>query len=290
MNLKLAALVAATLWGFTYIISATMLPHNPMFIAAVRALGGGLALLLIARQWPPAGAWWRLIVLGTLNFALFFSLLFVGALRLPGGIAGTFQTLTPLASILLVWMLMGQKPSVLRIVSVLIGAAGVALVILRGDAALDAVGVAAALSSMLAGSLGGVLVSKWGRPPGLSMLGFTGWQLVIAGAELVAVTLVARDIPASLSGINLLGLALVALALTALPFTLWFRAIAGLGAAGATPFILVTPIVAFVLDAAIRGVVPSLLQSAGVVLVLVGLVLNQWTGARRPAAAPTPPA
>jgi drug/metabolite transporter (DMT)-like permease len=42
MNAKLAAALASGLWGFTYVISTGLLPDNPMFIAAVRALGGGI--------------------------------------------------------------------------------------------------------------------------------------------------------------------------------------------------------------------------------------------------------
>lgn len=55
MNLKLSAALATILWGFTYIITTTMLPRNPMSIAAVRAIGDALPLLLIAREFPPRG-------------------------------------------------------------------------------------------------------------------------------------------------------------------------------------------------------------------------------------------
>ena len=41
------------------------------------------------------------------------------------------------------------------------------------------------------------------------------------------------------------------------------------------PFVLVTPVVAFILDAVIRNVVPSPLQLVGVVLVMTGLIVNQ---------------
>ncbi|WP_236637931.1 EamA family transporter [Mangrovicoccus ximenensis] len=92
---KTAAAAATILWGFTYILTTTMLPANPWFIAAVRAIGGGLPLLLLARDLPPPGWWGKLVILGTLNNGLFFGLLFVAAIRLPGGVAATFQALGP---------------------------------------------------------------------------------------------------------------------------------------------------------------------------------------------------
>lgn len=285
MNLKLAALCAATLWGFTYIITTTMLPHNPIFIGSIRALGGGVLLLAIARQMVPQGYWPKLIVLGTLNFGAFFSLLFVSAIRLPGGVAGTFQTLGPLITILLAWALLRQPPTLMKIISILIGAAGVTLVILRADAGIDLLGVGAALCSVLAGSLGGILINRWGRPPQMSLVSFTAWQLLIGGIELAVLALIGGDLPAMIDWTNALGLAILAVVLTALPFILWFRAIVALGAASVVPFVLVTPVVAFILDAMVRHLVPSPLQLVGVALVMTGLIVNQWAGTRAARAA-----
>lgn len=280
MNLKLAALCAAILWGFTYIITTTLLPHNPVFIGAVRALGGGLLLLALARQGVPRDYWPKLVALGTLNFGAFFALLFVSAIRLPGGVAGTFQTLGPLMSILLAWALLRQPPTLIKIVSIIVGAIGVTLVILRGDAGIDMWGVVAALFSVVAGSLGGVLINRWGRPPEMALTTFTAWQLIVGGVELAILALIIGDLPTSIDLTNIVGLAILAVALTALPFILWFRAIVALGAPSVIPFVLVTPIVAFILDALIRHVVPSPLQIVGVVLVMAGLIINQWAGSR----------
>lgn len=281
MDLRLAALFAAILWGFTYIITTTMLPHNPIFIGSVRALGGGLLLLAVARQIVPHGYWPKLVVLGTLNFGASFALLFVSAIRLPGGVAGTFQTLGPLITILLAWALLSQPPTLMKIVSILIGALGVALVILRGDAGIDTIGIVAAFGSVVAGSLGGILINRWGRPQEMLLVSFIAWQLLIGGTELAALALLIGDVPATIGWTNVLGLTLLA----ALPFILWYRAIVALGAAAVVPFVLVTPVVAFILDAVIRHVVPTPTQLVGVALVMIGLVVNQWAGARGATAA-----
>ena len=269
---KLAAATACALWGFTYVISSTMLPHNPWFIGAVRAIGGALPLLLIARELPPARFWPKLIALGTLNTGLFFGLLFIAALNLPGGVAGIFQAFGPLFAVVLVWPLLGHRPTGLKIVSLAIGVVGVAFVVLKGNAALNTVGVLAALGGAFCVALGGVLVQKWGQP--MSLTGFTAWQLLVAGVELALATALFGDAPEAISAVNVLGLALVALGLTSLPFLLWFKAIHGEGAASVAPFFLLIPLVAFALDAIVKGVVPTPLQGLGVVVVIAGLVLN----------------
>ena len=276
MNPKISAAIATTLWGFTYIVSTKLLPHNPFLIAAVRALGGALALLLFTRKLPTGDWWGKLIVLGTLNTGLFFALLFISALRLPGGVAAIFQTLSPLCIILLGWAILGTRPTVLKITSVLVGVAGVTLVVLKGDASVDMIGVAAALGSALSMALGGILINKWGKPP-MAMLSFTGWQLLIAGVELSLVALLAHDLPDLITGTNILGFAILALLLTALPFMLWFKAIASGGAVVVAPFILLVPITAFILDALITGFIPTILQIIGAIITIAGLLLSQWS-------------
>lgn len=275
MGPKTSAAVATILWGFTYIVSTTLLPPNPLLVAAVRALGGAFTLLLFARHLPPPGWWNKLIVLGTLNAGLFFGLLFISAMRLPGGVAAIFQALGPLFAILLGWAILKTKPSLLKIASVLIGVAGVALVVLKGNAGLDAIGVAAALGGTLSLALGGVLMNKWGKPP-ISMIAFTGWQLLVAGIELLLITLLVGDLPTTITATNIAGFVILAVVLTAVPFVLWFNAIAKAGVVVVAPFFLLVPITAFVLDALIKGFVPTAMQIVGAVIVIAGLLLSQW--------------
>ncbi|RYG88322.1 MAG: permease [Alphaproteobacteria bacterium] len=284
---KLAAAVATGLWGFTYIITTTMLPQHPWFIGAVRAGLGALPLLLLARELPPLRFWPKLIVLGTLNAGLFFGLLFIAALRLPGGVASIFQALSPLFAVALVWPLLGQRPTVMKVAGLLVGLVGVVLVVLKGGAGLDLLGVLAALGCALSVALGGILVQKWGQP--MSMAGFTAWQLVVAAVGLGAVALILDDVPVSLTAVNGLGLAILAFGLTSLPFFLWFKAIRKEGAASVAPFMLLTPIIAFVLDAIVRGILPTPLQGLGGLLVIAGLILNIGAGRKNRTKVPVQP-
>lgn len=274
MNAKLSASAAAILWGFTYVLTTTWLPPHPLFLAAFRALGGALVLLAIVRCLPPRAWWGRLALLGTLNGGLFFGFFFVAATRLPGGVAAIFQALTPLAVIFIAWGILGARPTATKIGAVLLGALGVSLVVLSSNAQLDPLGMAAAIGSMLSIATGGVLLNKWGQPP-MPLLGFTGWQLLIAGVELTMVAALAHDAPAQLNAANVLGLGLLAVALTAVPFALWFGAIERAGAVAVAPFMLLVPVTAFVLDALVKGGQPTGLQVAGAAIVMVGLMLSQ---------------
>ena len=284
MHARTLAIAAALLWGCTYVLSTTLLPHNPLFIGAVRALGGAAVLFAITFVMPPAYWWRRMVVLGTLNAGLFFGLLFVAALRLPGGVAAIFQALGPMCVILLVWGLLAVKPTPIKVAGVLVGLCGVVLVVWRGQAPIDAIGVAAAVGSMLSLALGNTLTQKWGPPP-MPLLAYTGWQLLVAGIELGLAALLVGDWPAQLSSANVIGLAVMALLITALPFALWFKAIAASSAVAVAPFVLVVPVTAFALDALVRDVMPSVGQLAGSALVMLGL----WIGQRPVGKAPARP-
>ena len=93
---------APVIWGSTYIITTEFLPPDiPLTIAALRALPAGLLLLLLVRQLPERDWIVRILVLGALNFAIFWALLFVSAYRLPGGVAATVGAVQALAVVFL---------------------------------------------------------------------------------------------------------------------------------------------------------------------------------------------
>ncbi len=70
--------IAPAIWGSTYLVTTELLPQGyPWTVAMLRALPAGLLLLVIVRQLPK-GIWWsRVLILGALNFTIFWWLLFV---------------------------------------------------------------------------------------------------------------------------------------------------------------------------------------------------------------------
>ena len=98
----------------------------------------------------------------------------------------------------------------------------------------------------------------------------------MAGIELLLITLLVGDLPTTITATNIAGFVILAVVLTAVPFVLWFNAIAKAGVVVVAPFFLLVPITAFVLDALIKGFVPTGMQIVGAVIVIAGLLLSQW--------------
>jgi probable blue pigment (indigoidine) exporter len=147
IDIALTALAPA-IWGSTYLVTTEWLPDGyPLTVAALRALPAGLLLLLIVRRFPQ-GIWWlKVLLLGGLNFTLFWWLLFVSAYRLPGGVAATVASIQPLLVIFLAKALLGTNIRSLSVIAALSGMVGVALLILTPDATLDATGLLAGMGS-----------------------------------------------------------------------------------------------------------------------------------------------
>ncbi|MCP9232282.1 DMT family transporter [Mesorhizobium sp. LMG 17147] len=266
--------IAPAIWGSTYIVTTQFLPNfSPMTVAMLRALPAGLLLLAIVRQLP-TGIWWlRSFVLGALNISIFLSLLFVAAYRLPGGVAATVLSVQPLIVIFLAAALLDSPVRRLAIVAALVGIAGVALLVLTPNAALDAVGVAAGLAGAASMAFGSVLARKW-QPP-VSLLTFTAWQLTAGGLLLVPVALLFEPSIPLPTGANLLGLAWLGLIGAALTYVLWFRGIARLESAVVSSLLFLSPVTAVLLGWVFLDQTLTLPQIAGVVFVIGSIWLAQ---------------
>ncbi|MFB9237593.1 EamA family transporter [Plantactinospora siamensis] len=280
------AALAPAVWGTTYVVTTELLPPDrPMLAALLRALPAGLLLVAVSGRLPRGSWWWRAAVLGALNIGIFFALLFVAAYRLPGGLAAIFGAAQPLLVAVLAAGLLGSRLTWRTMLAAAAGVVGVALLVLRSDARLDALGVLAAIGGAAVMALGVVLSKKW-KPPA-PVLAVTGWQLVAGGLVLLPATLLMEGPPpAALTGRNVAGYLYLSLLGTAIAYTAWFRGIRDLPATSVTFLGLLSPVVATVAGWLLLDQRFTAGQLAGAGIVLAALVAGQARPA--PAAAPAP--
>lgn len=274
--------ITPILFGTTWVVTALALPPGrPLFTAAVRALPAGLLLLLLTRELP-RGRWWaRLSILGAVNIAAVFALVFVAAYRMPGGIAAVIGGAQPLMVAVLAFAVLGERLRPRMLVAALFGLAGVALLVLRGATRLDAIGVAAATGATLCAALGIVLLRRWERP--MRMLAFVGWQLVLGGAMLVGLAAVFEGAPPALSGKNVLALLYLAGCSTLIAYVIWFRGVEKLGAMPVSLLALLNPLTAAILGALLLGERYTAAQFLGGALILAAVLQTS-----RPTTPPSP--
>ncbi|WPK53633.1 EamA family transporter [Vibrio fluvialis] len=218
--------IAPIVWGSTYIVTTEALPpESPLIASTIRSLPAGVLLVLISRAWP-TGLWWlRMAVLGFLNIGLFFYCLFFAATYLPGGMASMVMSIQPVIVMIMSWYLLSANFSSQQLIASGLGILGVGLLVLNSSAELNIEGMLTAILGTLSMALGVVLTKKWGRPTGMTMLGFTGWQLLFGGIILLPVSLWLEGIPTQLTSINYLGYGYLSLIGAIWGYFLWFRGI-----------------------------------------------------------------
>jgi probable blue pigment (indigoidine) exporter len=212
-------------------------------------------------------------VLGALNVGVLFAFLFIAAERLPGGVAAIVTAVSPLLVATFSWPLLGLRPTGTAMVAGVIGVGGVALLVLTPSAALDSIGLLAAMATTSVFALGTVLTKRWGRPA--SLVAFTGWQLAFGGLLLLPAMLAVEGIPDSVGGDAIGGFAYLAIANTALAYALWFRGIERLSATAVSFLLLLVPIVAALLGFVVLDETFTLLQVCGMLLAFLGLIGGQ---------------
>ncbi len=276
--------LAPAIWGSTYLVTTELLPPGrPLLAGVLRALPAGLLLVALTRRLPTGSWWWRSLVLGALNIGAFFALLFVAAYRLPGGVAATVGAVQPLIAAGLSATLLGDRLSLRTLLSGIAGVAGVSLLVLRANAQLDALGIAAALGGAVVMATGVVLSKRWASPAPL--LATTGWQLTAGGLLLLPVALLVEGPPPShLTGENLLGYGYLSLIGAAVAYALWFRGIRALPPTSVTFLGLLSPVVATALGWLVLGQDLSPVQALGALIVLGSLVAAQTQRPRTPSA------
>lgn len=273
LDLALTA-VAPIVWGSTYIVTTEALPQGyPLTIAALRALPAGLLLLAITRVFPPREWLGRVLVLGALNFAIFWAFLFIAAYRLPGGAAATLGALQALMVIGFSRWLLGTPIAALAVVAAVLGVGGVALLLLGPASSYDPLGILAALAGTLSMAAGTVLSRKW-QPP-VPILTFTAWQLTAGGLLLASVALLVEPSLPPLTATNLVGLTWLGLVGAAATYWFWLRGIVRLGPGGAAMLGMLSPVSAVMLGWIWLDQYLAVPQLLGAVLVLASVWLGQ---------------
>ncbi|MEZ0064446.1 putative blue pigment (indigoidine) exporter [Streptacidiphilus sp. MAP12-20] len=287
LGVALTAALAPAMWGTTYLVTTQVLPEGrPLLLAAVRALPAGLLLLLLGRRLP-SGRWWgRAALLGMLNIGLFFPLVFFGAYRLPGGVASTIGAIQPLLVAGFGIGVLGVRPGRRAVIAGVVGVAGVGLLVLKSGAALDGAGIAAMVTAIVLMALGTVLVRRWGKPEGATLVDLTAWQLVAGGLFLAPLAALVEGAPPEPTTANLLGFAYLGLLSTALGYVLWFRGIDRLGAGPASFLGLINPLVATLGGLVVLHQTLTGWQLLGLALALGAMLAGQAPARRRPV--PTP--
>ena len=272
----------SVLWGGSFLFGKIALAELPPFTVVLVRVGLAAVALLLAvaatRQSVPRAraVWLAFFSMGLINNFIPFSLIMWGQVRIGSGLASILNATTPLWTVVVAhWLTTDEKMDARKLAGVLIGVAGVAVMIgpvalggLGGDIAAQLAVVAATLSYAFAGLYG----RRFARM-GVALIVVAGGQVVATTIMLLPVALLV-DMPWTLpmpgprTWAALVGLALLS---TALAYVLYFRILAK---AGVTNLLLVTfliPVSGVLMGVLVLDEILEWRQVAGMALIGLGL-------------------
>lgn len=269
----------ALLWGGSFFFAKVALAEWPPLTLVLARVGLAASALLIAlAALRVAIPWsWRLagqfLVMGALNNAVPFALIFWGQRTIDSGLAAILNATTPIFTVLLAHALTRDETLTRnRAAGVLLGLAGVAVLI--GPHALmgfdlAAAGQLAVIGAALSYGFAGIHGRRFrGLPPLVPAAG-----MLMASTVMILPVALALDRPWTLTVSATTWGAVGGLALlsTALAYVIYFRILA---AAGATNLLLVTlliPVSALVLGVFVLGERLAWNAFGGMALIFLGL-------------------
>ena len=284
-------LLLGLIWGGSFFFGRIAVQHVPpmtlvFFRVALAAMALHLAFGRLPGFYPALGGRWReLLLLGLINNAIPFTLIFLGQTRIGAGLASILNATTPLWTVIIAQVLTtDEKISPAKLLGCALGMAG--MVLLIGPAALGlaesplwaklavvgaaiSYGFAAAYSKRFKGLSPRITATGQLTASSLIMLPFAlivdrPWTLPAPPADVIAA---------------ILALALVS---TAFAYILYFRILSVAGATSASLVTLLVPPSAILLGIVFLGETLSLTESLGLGLIALGLLsLDNRLGIRR---------
>ncbi len=283
-TLLLPALLACYLvWGSTYLaIRLALVSFPPFFQMGTRFLTAGVLLMawVIFRKHPMPSArqWWHAAVVGTLMLGGGMGLTASAELHIGSGLIAAFIAVVPM--LVCAWgLLMGKQPGRLEFAGMLVGLAGVLLLVRGSSFSAAPAGLACIAGATLAWSLGSVLPTS-AMPLAEGPAGFAS-EMLCGGAVLMAISLaLGEQFPSGKSNAvdatALLAWVYLVVFGSLIAFSAYLYLLAHASPAMATSYAFVNPLIAIFLGAffASEQVTSGEWAACGVILVGVFLIFR----------------
>lgn len=291
MDLRAVAmgLVFALMWSSAFatarIIVADALPL--MSLALRFLMAGGLAVAVAAAL----GQSWRLtpaqrratIVFGLCQNALYLGLNFVGMQWIEASLAAIIASSMPLLVGAMGWAFFGQRLRPLGVAGLIIGFAGVALIMgTRLSGGADPTGVAVCIIGAMALAMATLMVR--GATSGGNLLMIVGLQMLVGAVSLGVVSTLIETWQVTLSPRWIAAFVYQAFVPGLAATVIWFSLVGRIGAVRASAFHFLNPFFGVLIAAGLLGESIRLTDMLGVVIVMAGILAVQLSREAAPKA------
>jgi drug/metabolite transporter (DMT)-like permease len=289
-----AFIALSLIWGVSFLfIKLGVGDMGPTGLVLVRSVSGAVALVLLMAvlRKPMFGPGWtsRILpfaIMAVINAILPWAAIAWGEERITSGLASILNaTATLWTAILVFWIVPAERPTPLNYVGVLVGIAGVGVLVLPDIKAYGLSGSVLGILAVLVAAFSYALASVYQRTKlrGMSVYEQSTGQTIVTA--LLSIPIAAPSLPHFHFGLVSFS-AVVALGVfgTGVAYLLFYYVMNSLGAVRATAVTLVVPVTAVFWGVVLLGERLTVGTVAGMVIILAGIVLTNVRRAGRPAA------
>jgi len=252
---------------------------TPLFALSMRYLVSGIVGISIAhalgQSWRLTSQQWRATIsFGILQNAVYLGLFFVAMQTIEASLAAIIASAMPLMVALAAWLFMGQRLSLVGIIGLIIGFAGVALIMsdrITGGAALWAVAIC--VIGVLGLTIATLTVS--GASSGGNLLMVVGLQMMVGCAALIVATLLFETPHVTPSWPLAISFLYTCLVPGLLATWIWFKLVGRIGATRAATFHFLNPFFGVAIAAVLLGEAIGPRDIIGVAIIAVGIFAVQ---------------
>ena len=273
-------LFTACTWGLTWPQSKFLLTMLPPFSmrATCGVLGFSFAFLVAfvrgERLWPPRDQWPRLLLFSMLNYGLFIVLTTMSLVWLKASEAVVITYTLPVWASLLAWPMLGERPTLRKVLALAMALGGVALLVGADTAEatwqkLPAAGLSLAAAVLF--GLGTVLAKKHPlrMPPTTSV----AWQAMLGMMLLLSLALFEDPDWGRVTTGGWVSIAYISTIPLTVAYLAWFRALRMVPASTAATTVLVSPLVGVIGSGVLLGETFGPRQIVALALTLAGVAL-----------------
>jgi probable blue pigment (indigoidine) exporter len=273
-------LFTACSWGLTWPQSKFLLTMLPPFSmrASCGIIGFSFAFLVAfirrERLWPPRDQWPRLILFAMLNYGLFIVLTTESLVWLKASEAVVITYTLPVWASLLAWPMLGERPTIRKILALVLALGGVALLVGADTAEatwqkLPAAGLSLAAAILF--GLGTVLAKK--KPLRLPPTTSVAWQAMLGMVLVVSLALFEHRDWGRVTALGWASIAYISTIPLTVAYLAWFRALRMVPASTAATTVLISPLVGVIGSGVLLGETFGPRQIVALLMTLAGVTL-----------------
>ena len=270
-------ILLCVIWGFNFVVMKVANDFfTPELFVTYRFISGAAVLLAVAffvkLPLPPKKYWTWIVLSGALQIAFCSVALQICFKYLSAGLVAMLNYTMPIWVTILAKFFLNESLNAKKIIGISLSIAGI-FILMNDDISGDFFAIFLAISAAVGWAISNIIMKI--KFVGFNLISLTTWQMTVGAIMLAIYTIFFVDNSATFTPISIACIAYNGVMASALAFFLWMYILANMDASKASVSILGVPVVGVICGIIFLNEPLTLMMTAGMILILIGIVLVQ---------------